>query len=49
MFCWLTIFWGIRWTESKVKIIEQEPMKSEKFPYHNLMIKYTSTAMDMMH
>ena len=31
MFCWIINVWGIRWIESKVKIIKQEPTKSTKF------------------
>ena len=39
MFCYIINVWGIWWIESKVKIIESEPMKSTKLIYV-LIIKY---------
>ena len=48
MFCWIRNVWGIQWTESKVKIIEQKPVESSKFLYHAFMVKYTSKTMDMI-
>ena len=41
MFCWIINVWKIRWIESRVKIMKQEPIKPKKLLYHALMIKYT--------
>ena len=46
--CCIINVWGNRGIEFKVKRIKKEPMKSTKFPYHALVIKYISKALDMM-
>ena len=50
-FCWIRNAWEIQWIGLKVlkgKIIEQELMKSTRFLYLAVVIKYTFRIMDVM-
>ena len=48
MFCWIRNVWDVQCIGFKVKIIEQELMKSARFLCHALMVKYIFKAMDVI-